>query len=174
VNYRTAILALFLTVPVLAQAPQSNAAKPDATKVVLTIGDVKLTAADFDEIINSLPAQFQAQARSGAGRRSFAEQYIQLRLLADAAAKEKIDQTDKVKKQIAFSNMTIFASAMFQYMQDNVKVDDANSATRKLWPKRKASASGSLKAKTSPCWRAPNPTIRARHRAVRSRNSARA
>ena len=117
-NYRVAILALSIAIPVLAQAP-------DATKVVLTIGDIKLTAADFDDIIASLPPQLQQQVRTGPGRRAFAEQYIQLRLLANEAAKEKIDQTDKVKKQVAFSNMTIFAGAMFQYMQDNVKVDDA-------------------------------------------------
>lgn len=130
-NYRTAILAFSLAVPVLAQAP-----KPDATKVVLSIGDIKMTAADFDDIINALPPQYQQQARTGPGRRAFAEQYIQLRLLADQATKQKIDQTDKVKSQIAFSNMSIFAAAMFQSMQDNVKVDDA--AIEKYYNEHKA------------------------------------
>ena len=124
-NYRTAILAFSFVIPVLAQAPQPNGSKPDPSKVVLTIGDIKVTAAEFEETLSAMPPQYQQQARSGPGRRAFAEQYIQLRLLADQAVKDKLDQSEKVKKQIAFSNMSVYASAMFQSIEDNAKVDDA-------------------------------------------------
>ena len=124
-NYRTAILAFSLVIPVLAQAPQPNGSKPDPSKVVLTIGDIKVTEAEFEETLAAMPPQYQQQARSGPGRRAFAEQYVQLRLLADQAVKDKLDQSEKVKKQVAFSNMSVYASAMFQSIQDNVKIDDA-------------------------------------------------
>jgi peptidyl-prolyl cis-trans isomerase C len=120
VNHRFAILALTLAVPVFAQAP-----KPDATKIVLTIGDTKLTAADFEELINVLPPQYQAQARSGAGKRAFAEQYIQLLVLAEAAEKDKLDQQDNIKKQIAFARLSVVAGAEFTNIQENVRIDDA-------------------------------------------------
>jgi peptidyl-prolyl cis-trans isomerase C len=128
-NYRLAVLALTsFVIPVLAQSPAPaappGATKPDANKVILTIGDEKLTEADYNAIVDSLPTQYQAQAR-GAAKRAFAEQLIQLRLLAAEAKKQKLDEDDKIKKQIAFSNMTIIAGAEFQYLQENLKIDDA-------------------------------------------------
>ncbi len=114
-------LLAFIAIPLLAQT--SVPGKPDPNKVVLTIGDEKITAADYDELVKSLPPQYQQYA-NGPGKRAFAEQIIQLKLLSADAEKQKLDQDPKVKAQLAFSRQNALAALMFQNIQDNVKIDD--------------------------------------------------
>src|SRR4051794_26227517 len=45
--------------------------------VVLTVGDVKITAAQFEQIVSTLPPQVQASAR-GANRRQFADNLVKV------------------------------------------------------------------------------------------------
>src|ERR1019366_7644324 len=98
----------FTAIPLLAQAP-----KPDPNKVVLTLNDEKITAAEYDELVKSLPPQYQQYA-NGPGKRAFAEQIIQLKLLSADAEKQKLDQDPKVKAQLAFSRQNALAALMFQ------------------------------------------------------------
>ena len=107
--------------PAAATAPPPPA-EPD--KVVLTIGNDKITEAQFEDMINSIPAQFQAYAR-GAGRRAFAEQIVQVKVLSQEAEKRKVDQEPKVRDELAFQRQNLLAQAMFLLLQQNVKVDDA-------------------------------------------------
>ena len=67
-------------------AAPAPATPPDPNKVVLTIGDEKITEAQFDDMVNSIPAQYRQTAR-GAGKRSFAEQIVQVKVLAQEAEK---------------------------------------------------------------------------------------
>jgi parvulin-like peptidyl-prolyl isomerase len=71
-----------------------------------------------------LPAQYQTFAR-GAGKRQFAENLVQLTLLAAQAEKMKLDQSPEVQEQLSVNRKDILARAMFEDMQKNVKVDDA-------------------------------------------------
>ncbi len=109
--------------------PPSAAAPPaapvDPAKVVLTIGDQKITAAQYDELVNSLPAQYQSMAR-GPGKRQFAEQLVQVKLLAEEAEKTKVADEPKVRDEVAFQRENLLAGAMFQHLQENVKVSDAD------------------------------------------------
>lgn len=104
--------------------PAPKAAPADPNKVVITIGDQKITEAQYDALVNALPAQYQPYAR-GAGKRQFAEQIVQLKLLSQEAEKQKLDQDPKLKEQMAFQRENILAGAMFQNLQENVKIDDA-------------------------------------------------
>jgi len=122
VRYFPAILALTTLPALFAQAPPAPP-PADPNKVILTIGAEKLTAADYDAVVNSLPQQYQAMAR-GPGKRAFAEQLIQLKVLAAQAEKQKLDQSPEVQKQLAFQKQDLLARVMFQSIQDNVKVDD--------------------------------------------------
>lgn len=115
---------LFAAPALFAQAPAAAAPSADANKVVLTVGDQKFTAAQWDELVASLPTQYQQAAR-GAGKRQFAEQIAQLKLLAAAAAKDKLEEKPDVKRQMEFARENILAGAMYTRMQDSVKVDDA-------------------------------------------------
>lgn len=105
-------------------APTPPAAPEDPNKVILTIGTEKLTEGQFEDMINALPAQYQAFAR-GAGKRQFADQVVQIRVLSQEAEKRKLDQTPKVQEQLKFQRQNLLAGAMFQALQDDAKVDDA-------------------------------------------------
>jgi peptidyl-prolyl cis-trans isomerase C len=117
VKYFLAFLA-FTAIPLSAQAPSS-----DPNKVVLSVNDEKLTAADYADLIKAMPPQIQQYA-NGPGKRAIAEQIIQLKLLAADAEKKKLDQDPKVKAQLEFSRQNALAALMFQNIQDNVKIDD--------------------------------------------------
>jgi peptidyl-prolyl cis-trans isomerase C len=125
----SAITPLFAQVPAPAppqpSVPPPAAAPPvDPNKVILTVGDQKITASQYDELVNALPQQYQTFAR-GAGKRQFAEQLVQVKLLSDEAEKRKIDKEPKLQQQLAFQRENILAGAMFQNLQDSIKVDDA-------------------------------------------------
>lgn len=96
----------------------------DPNKVVLTVGDLKITAAQYDDIINSLPAAAQAQIR-GMGKRAFGERIAELMFLSQEAEKRKLDEAPKVREQIRFQRENLLAQAMFEDLQKNLKIDDA-------------------------------------------------
>jgi parvulin-like peptidyl-prolyl isomerase len=119
-------------------APKSSATPPitipgtlaqgvevtDPNKVVMTIGDEKITAAQYDQMVAALPAQYQNAAR-GAQKRQIAEQMVQLKVLSQEAEKRNIDQTALVKQQLAFDRQNVLAGALYQDLVKTVKVDDA-------------------------------------------------
>lgn len=110
-------------VPVPA-APPPPEQVADPGKVVMTVGDQKITAGEWEELVESLPAQYQAAAR-GAGKRGFAERIVELKLLSREAEKRKVDQEPKVKEQVAFQRDNLLAQAMFENLQASAKVDEA-------------------------------------------------
>jgi len=111
--------------PTMPAAPPAAPAKPaEPNKVVLTIGDEKITEQQYDDMVNAIPAQYQAYAR-GPGKRSFAEQIAQVKVLSAEAEKKKLDQDPKVRDQLAFQRQNLLAQIEFQQLQENVKVDDA-------------------------------------------------
>ena len=107
-----------------APAPPGSAAAADPNKIVLTIGDQKFTAGQYEALLDALPAQYQASAR-GVGKRAFVERMVELMVLAQEAEKRKLDQEPKLKEQIAFQRNNLLAQAMFENLQSTVKVDDA-------------------------------------------------
>src|SRR5882757_3306778 len=96
----------------------------DPNKVVMTIGEEKVTAAQYDQMVNALPAQYQTAAR-GPQKRQIAEQMVQLKVLSQEAEKRSIDQQAVVKQQLAFDRQNVLAGALYQDLVKNVKVDDA-------------------------------------------------
>jgi len=108
-------------VPAASPAP---APPPEPDKVVLTIGNEKITEAEFDDMINAVPEQYRQYAR-GAGKRSFAEQIAQVKVLSQEAEKRKLDQDPKLRNELEFQHQNLLAQAMFLKLQETVKVDDA-------------------------------------------------
>lgn len=116
------IPALFAQIAPLPGAPAAPATDPN--QVVLTVGDTKITAAEYDNIVNSLPAQSQAAIRS-MGKRAFGERIAELMVLSQEAEKRKLDQAPKLREQIRFQRENLLAQAMFDELQKGIKVDDA-------------------------------------------------
>ena len=74
--------------------------------VVLTVGDTKLTAAQFDLLLRSLPPD-AAQALASMGKRGFAERYVNLLTLAKEAEKRKIDQSEAFLQMASFQRLML-------------------------------------------------------------------
>ena len=111
------------TVPGTGPAPV-KVAPPEPNKVVLTVGSYKMTEAQFEVLVDALPAQYQSYAR-GANKRQFVESLVQLKLLSGEAEKRGLEKQPKVQEQILFQRENLLAQAMFESLQDTIKVDDA-------------------------------------------------
>ncbi|MFN7993808.1 MAG: peptidylprolyl isomerase [Bryobacteraceae bacterium] len=114
------------TVTLQPAAPVAASVPPD--KVVLTIGDEKVTAGELDHLVDMIPEQYRAQMRSS-GRRQFAENVIRLKVLAQEAKREKLDETPGFKDQVAFQREQLLAQTLYQHILANSKVDDAAAQT---------------------------------------------
>ncbi len=106
--------------------PPAMAAPPsDPNEVVIAVGDQKITAAQYDQLVKTLPPQYQDVAR-GPGRRQFAQNLVELTALATEAAKRGVDKQPEVALQIAFQQQNLLAQAMFQSLTATVAVSDAD------------------------------------------------
>lgn len=92
--------------------------------VVLTIGTIKVTKSEYEQFINALPPQIQTEAK-GPNKRKVAEQYAELRMMADEARKRKLDQTPAAKIQISLQQDQMLAQMLFRDLQTSVKMDEA-------------------------------------------------
>ena len=120
--------------PTVTVAPQARPPVPgtlasglevtDPNKVVITVGDQKITAAQYDQLVNALPQQYQKPAR-GPQKRQIAEQLVQVKVLSQEAEKRGIDQQAVVKQQLAFDRDNVLANALYGDLLKTVKVDDA-------------------------------------------------
>jgi peptidyl-prolyl cis-trans isomerase C len=109
-------------VPVPAAAP---APTPAPDKVILTVGETKVTFGQFDEIINSIPENYRAVAR-GAGRKQFAENLVRILVLAQEGQKRHLDQTTAYKTATQFQNANILAGLTMEQINKDLKVSDAD------------------------------------------------
>lgn len=80
------------------------AVPPD--QVVIRVGDEKITAGEFAQIIETLPENVRGQARGGA-RRRLAESLVKMKVLAQEARRNKIDQDPlfKIQAQNSLDNL---------------------------------------------------------------------
>ncbi|MFB3829300.1 MAG: peptidylprolyl isomerase [Bryobacteraceae bacterium] len=104
--------------------PELSSLPPD--KVVLSIGDEKITAGELAAIVDTLPPQYREAAR-GQRRKQFAEEIVKIRMLAGEARKQKLDQTARHKAQAAFQIDNLLAGAVFQQMSASAPVDEKAS-----------------------------------------------
>ncbi len=93
-------------------------------KVVIAVGDQKITYAQFQAIIDSLPEQYRVQAR-GPVRAQFAQNLVRTIVLAEEGRRRKIDQSDTFKMAAAFQNQNILAGMAAEQIQKDVNVDEA-------------------------------------------------
>jgi peptidyl-prolyl cis-trans isomerase C len=130
------LLFLFPAAVLLAQNPPpaglggapraATSPKPDVPpdKVVLSVGDMKITAADLDLIIESLPEQYRATAR-GSGRREFAQNLARIMVLAQEGKRRKLDEAPGYKIQADFQLENFLAGREYADIAEHTKVDDA-------------------------------------------------
>jgi parvulin-like peptidyl-prolyl isomerase len=105
-----------------------------ADPAVLTIGDIKITAKEFNAMLEALPENVRAQAQ-GPMKRSIAEQVIRVKLLASEARKRGLDKDPALQTRVALQAESVLASAAFNDMLQKTAVDDA--AARKYYEEHK-------------------------------------
>ncbi|HVN05286.1 MAG TPA: peptidylprolyl isomerase [Bryobacteraceae bacterium] len=106
-----------------ATAPNAKSVPPDT--VVLTIGDEKMTAADIGRFIDALPEQYRARIR--ANLRQFADNIVNLKVMAQEAKRRKLDETPAFKAQVEFQTEELLARELSQNLQTTTKVDEATA-----------------------------------------------
>lgn len=94
-------------------------------RVVIAVGDIKITAAQFNAFIDTLPAQYKNMAR-GAGRRQLADNIAKTLTLAQEAQKRKLDETPDYKIQAMFQNYNLMANAMATQAGKDLKISEAD------------------------------------------------
>jgi peptidyl-prolyl cis-trans isomerase C len=112
---------LLLLAALSAWAQPSPAA---ADPVVLTVGTEKITQSQFEQILATLPEQQRGAAQSPQGRRQIAEQLAELKILAQAARAQKLDQSPSVRVKLTLSADQVLAGTMFQTLSSST-ADDA-------------------------------------------------
>ena len=111
----------------LASAPPATPAAPVAVPpdtVVLSVGSVKMTAAQIDQIIEILPEQVRPMYR-GPGRKQLGDNLAKLLVLCQEGKRRGLDQTPAFKTQTAFQIDNVLAGLTYSELNKDVKVDDA-------------------------------------------------
>jgi peptidyl-prolyl cis-trans isomerase C len=116
-------------------APQAADAgpKPDE-RVVISVGDQKITADDLDHIIQALPAQYRGYY-SGPGKHLLPQYIIQMKVLSAEALKQKLDQTPEVQRMLETARESILADAARRKIEETLPVSD--QAVEQLYEKHK-------------------------------------
>jgi peptidyl-prolyl cis-trans isomerase C len=102
--------------PAPAQVP------PD--KVILTVGNLTITAQQFDDIADSIQEQYRAFVK-GPGRKQFGDQLVKVMVLAQEGKRLKLDEKPAFKAQAMYQEGQTLANFTFQALTQDVKVDDA-------------------------------------------------
>lgn len=113
------------TLPAPKAAPEPPPANVAPDTVVLTVGDLKLTRAQFDGILAAL-AEGGRPASTAAARRQVAEQFGEMEALAQEARKRKIDEDPKVKEMMTVQSDSYLARSLAQKLTDDVKLSDTD------------------------------------------------
>lgn len=112
------------TVTLSVEDPSKNMPVVPPDRVVITIGDLKITAAQFDQMIDALPENYRPVAR-GSGRKQFADNLVRILVLAQEGRRRKIDEMPVFKAQAMFSEASVMAGLTSNDIKKNVKLDEA-------------------------------------------------
>ena len=110
--------------PVVA-APTSAPAAVSPEAVVITIGDEKITKAQFELIMAALPEQQRAGLGNPANRKALAESLSELKTLAQEGRARKIDQTPQAQSEMKLRAEQILAQLTYQQLANSAKPPDA-------------------------------------------------
>jgi peptidyl-prolyl cis-trans isomerase C len=89
------------------------------------VNDMKITAKQFNELVDALPEQYRNTAR-GAGKRDFAQNLVRVLVLADEGKSRKIDQTPEFKLQEQIQVANLLAGKTFSQIAEGLKVDEGD------------------------------------------------
>ena len=109
--WRLVILATAVVAALPFSAWTQNAPPVGPDEVVLSVGERKITAAEFDAMLKALPPDFQA-VLAAFGKKGFAEQIANLLSLAMEAQKQNLDQTPEFDRMVELNRQVLLAQLM--------------------------------------------------------------
>jgi parvulin-like peptidyl-prolyl isomerase len=104
-------------------------------RVVVAVGDVTITAAQFDQIIDAIPEQYRSAAR-GSGRKQFADNIVRIEILAQEGKRRKLNESSLYRTQSVFEDANILANMTYEDLGKSAKFDEAD--VRKYYEAHKA------------------------------------
>jgi len=140
------LLGIFIFQIAVCGSPQPGMCIPQATssskaqttageRVVFSIGDQKMTAADVEKFIQSLPPGYRA-FYSGQGKRLLPAFILRMKVLSAEAIKQKLDQQPDVALPIEIARESILADAARTHIEEGIAVSDQE--IRELYQKDKS------------------------------------
>ena len=102
-----------------ASAPSPAKSASTATeRVVLKVGDIQVTQAQFETMVSDLEAQ---QGPADLSRKGIGENYSQLLMLSQQAAANHVDSSPEVIRQLAIDRTQILSNAEFARLSSEAK-----------------------------------------------------
>lgn len=92
-------------------------------RVVIQVGDIKITAAQMDEILQAYPDN-QRMFINGPGRSRFIDQVVRVLLLSEEGRRRKLTETEAYKTQLMFSTAGILATHTDEDIKREVRGND--------------------------------------------------
>lgn len=114
--------------PAPAPAPAAKPQPPvDPNKVILTQGDITVTAGEFNAAVSTLPPQYAAALSDPSVKKRIADQIVQIKLIAGEAKKRGLQDKPQVKQQLEIQTDEVLANALAHEVQgdENEKDDRA-------------------------------------------------
>jgi len=103
-------------------------------RVVIKIGDLQITAAEFDQMIDTLPENMRPIARGG-GRKQFAENLVRMLVLAQEGRRRKIDERPAYQTQKMFAESNMLAGLTQEDLKKNAQIEETE--VRQYWEKHR-------------------------------------
>jgi peptidyl-prolyl cis-trans isomerase C len=112
-----------VTVPVNIMTPPPAAKVVSPDKVVLQVGDIKITAAQLDALIDIYPDNTRVFVR-GPGRAQFADTVVRTLVMAEEARKRKLGESEKFKEQMRFTEENLLANLFNEVLQQEAEANE--------------------------------------------------
>ena len=109
----------------LEKPPEVKQPEVPPDRVVIAVGDVKITAAQFNAFVQSLPPQYHNMAR-GNGRKQLADNIVKTLTLAQEAQKRKLDQTPEFKAKEMFEGYNLLANELATAAGKDLQISEAD------------------------------------------------
>ena len=112
------------TVTLSTEAPPTAvlpALAPDT--VIITVGETKITAAQFAAMVDGLPEQFRNAAR-GPSRKQFGDNLARIIIMSEEGKRRQLDQTEAFKTQAMFQTANVLAGMVYEQLSKSVKLDE--------------------------------------------------
>ena len=135
-------------------APGQQSTPPDAAgaasdqRVVLTIGDEKITAAQIGDFVRALPAQYQAYY-GGPGKRFLPQYIIAMKVLSAEALKLNLAKQPDVAQALEIARESVLSDAARKhfYQVSSSVIKNYAASTRRTKPFRKKFACGTFSSR---------------------------